>query len=547
MVLKSVSKTHTKITSEIVGVGVPSYGNSILLYIDELMPGTYQLELDYGWLKDYAPGSKSTDEELMDFQVEIYSHYQNSIASQLMHHKDRHLKQLENAIRDISVVNFMDRKFGQYIIENLPLPTHPLDKGIPIIIPFKIMHEHAQILLSVANNFTYIDNIQIIRLDSNSIVKKLDNSGTLHMSEVLQQGEYLLQLNYKDDNERNHNPVIQEIIFGISDYENIKKYKTCNAELLKNCINGQLTNTLLMMKGEKGKAIIDLESDEKELLSLQLHYSMFLTQQPLRIYLDKNHIRIVNEELKNTVINKGKHSLKIFGPDLSLDEVCILISFVEYETPVTSEDISAMPGITPNVGVQSILIKSLQKGTSNLQLPSFKDNVNDTMFVSTLLLHFDSSNKLMNTQNIVELDLHFDTEEDFNFFPQIYYESAKDKIISYVDMVDVKPSADISKQIEVIHTKDSKMGSYIAHFVVSSGDTLASSLDACNNQIETGSVQVLGPTSSFYYSDIGIEDFTLVILKDSTAEGSKFYDSESEVFYIEIVYEIKTPSYIEVA
>ena len=546
IILKSVSKTHNKITSDIIEVGVPGAGNSVLLYIDELMPGSYQLELDYGWLNNYTPNSKTSDEELMDFQVEIYSHYQNSLASQLMHHKDRHLKELENAIRDLSVVNFMDRNVGQYLAENLPLPTHPINKGIPITIPFKIVHEHAQILLAASKNFTYISNIQILRKDSNSLVKKLSNEGTLHMSEILQEGEYLFQLNYKEDNERNHNPNIQEIIFGISDYQNVDKYKTCNAKLLEKCVNGKLTDSLLMMKGEKGFSLLDFETDKNEILSFQLHYNMFLAQYPMKIYFDSSPTPVNNDEMKHIQITKGKHTMKIFGPELSLDEACILVSFVEYESPITVNDVSSIPGITPSVGVQSIYIKSLQKGTSNLPLPSFKDNVNETMFVSTLLLHFDSPNKLLNTQNVVELDLNFDTENDFNFYPQIYYESAKDKIISYIDISDIKPSADILKQFEVTHTKDNKQGSYIAHFVVASGDTLATALDTCNNQRKIGRAQTLEQTSSFYYNDMGIEDFTLAILKDSVSPQSKFYDSESDVFYIEIVYDISSPAFIEV-
>ena len=300
------------------------------------------------------------------------------------------------------------------------------------------------------------------------------------------------------------------------------------------------------MQSNKGFAGLAIQADEKELLSVQLHYNLFLTQEPIKIFLDKNPNMIDNESLKHMIINKGNHSLSLFGPELSLDETCILISFIEYETPVASNEISSMPGVNPQIGVQSVYVNSLQKGVTNIALPSFKNSPNETIFVSTLLLHFDSPNRLMSTTNTVELDLNFDTESDFDFYPQIYYESAKDKLISYVDISEVKPSADIEKQIEVIHVKDNQVGSYVAHMVFANGNTIGSSLDVCNNQIKVGRAQTLSDSSSFYYNDFGREDFTLGILKNNINAQSKFYDAQSDVFYIEVVYEIKSPSFIEV-
>ena len=281
-------------------------------------------------------------------------------------------------------------------------------------------------------------------------------------------------------------------------------------------------------------------------LKLTIFYSMFLTQTPIRLYLDSKQRAIDNEAMKHMVLTAGNHTLTIKGPEISLDETCILMSLVEYEVDVSSTQITTMPGVSLKPGVQSILIDSIEKGTTNLPLPSFNENQNDTVFASTLLLHFDDSNLVMKTPNYVELDLNFDTSKSFDYQPQMYYESSKDKMISYLDIVG-KPGAEIEKQIEVIHTKDFKNGQYLAHFVVLNGDQIASKFDKCNAFKKTKKLQSLDKDSSFYYNEFGKEDFGLALTTENVEGNSKFYDPESNVFYIEIVYEISQPAYIDFA
>lgn len=272
LVLRSSTKTHNKIMKEDIANGIPGYGNSVILYVSELLPGNYELEIQYGWLKNFKPSDYKTADELMDFQVEIYSLYQDPQGSSLLHHKDRHIRELETIVRDLSVVSFMDRKMGQYIAQDIAVPTHPVDRGHPLGIPFKITSEHAQVLLIANNEFKYIDSIQILRKDSNSLIKRIHGGTDNSISEILTAGEYILQFNYKSDDEREHKPQIQTITFGISDYDNIKKYKTCNQVLIDKCSNEKLGETVLMLKPNRGVAILDVEAESLELLSIQFHY-----------------------------------------------------------------------------------------------------------------------------------------------------------------------------------------------------------------------------------------------------------------------------------
>lgn len=250
--------------------------------------------------------------------------------------------------------------------------------------------------------------------------------------------------------------------------------------------------------------------------------------------------------MKHMILTAGNHTLTIKGPEISLDETCILMTLVEYEVEVSNTQITTMPGVALKPGVQSIFIDSIEKGTTNLPLPSFKENQNDTVFASTLLLHFDDSNLVMRTPNYVDLDLNFDTTSSFDYQPQLYYESSKDKMISYFDIVG-KPGADVEKQIEVIHTKDFKNGQYLAHFVVLNGDQIASKFDKCNALKKIKKLQNLDKDATFYYNEFGKEDFGIAITNEDTEGNSKFYDSESNVFYIEIVYEVSQPAYIDFA
>lgn len=302
-----------------------------------------------------------------------------------------------------------------------------------------------------------------------------------------------------------------------------------------------------MLKAKDGVLVLDLEVAKPELLSVQLHYNLFLTQKPLKLYVDKLTKQISNESMKHMMLSPGNHTLTIVGPDSSLDETCILASLIEYEVPLADMEISTMPGIILKPGVQSIVISSIEKGTTNLPLPSFKQNTNDTLFSSTLLIHFDPGFNAARTSNVVELDMNFDTEEVLDFKSQLYYESTKDKMISFIDIADTKPAALVDKQFEVTHTTDLKSGKYVAHFVVFNGDQIASKFDSCNAEKKAGKLQSLGQDASFYYNDYGKEDFGLAIDTAALAPGSKFYDSESDLFFFEIIYEVRGPAFIEVA
>lgn len=225
VVLKSVSKTHNKITSETVANGIPIFGNGVLLYVNELLPGNYELELQFGWLNDYQPKKTDKVSELMDFQIEIYSLYQDPESAKLLHYKDRAIHQLETIVRDLSVISFIGNPKGQYLGQEVYIPTHPEDKDSPIGVPFKIVEEHAQVLLYVNLNFTYLESIQILMQGSNSLIKRIHGGTEKSISEVLPSGDYILQFNYLDEKERPHDPLPQVITFGISSYENIKTYK----------------------------------------------------------------------------------------------------------------------------------------------------------------------------------------------------------------------------------------------------------------------------------------------------------------------------------
>jgi len=225
VMLKSVTKSHNKIMSETVASGIPNFGNSVILYVNELYPGNYELEIQYGWLKDYQPKDGDSANELLDVQVEIYSLYQDPQAVMLLFTKDRMLHQIENVVRDMSVINFIGSTSAQYLAEKVLIPTHPDDNGSPIGVPFKITQENAQVMLATHGEFTYLESIQILRKDSNSLIKRINGGSDNSISEILQNGEYILQFNYKDESEREHNPAFQSLTFGISSYNNVQTYK----------------------------------------------------------------------------------------------------------------------------------------------------------------------------------------------------------------------------------------------------------------------------------------------------------------------------------
>lgn len=230
--LKSVTKTHSKITKELEGVGVLSLGNSIILYVNELLPGNYELEISYSWLsKSYNQADFGAINEIVDFQVEIYSLHQDQYSMALIHHKDRNLKMLETAVRDLSVVSFMNRNLGQYYIEDLTLPHLPTESNNSLKVPFKIVSDHSQVLL-VADNFTYIENIQVMKKDTDSMIKRITNDGDRIISEILPSGDYYLLFNYKGSS--NSIKKLQNFNFGISDYQNIKKYTSCTPLIKSN-------------------------------------------------------------------------------------------------------------------------------------------------------------------------------------------------------------------------------------------------------------------------------------------------------------------------
>ena len=70
--LTSVLKTHNKILRDTVGIGINGIGNSLLLYVDELLPGNYEIELQYGWVKDYDTALFKNLYDLVDFQIDFF-------------------------------------------------------------------------------------------------------------------------------------------------------------------------------------------------------------------------------------------------------------------------------------------------------------------------------------------------------------------------------------------------------------------------------------------------------------------------------------------
>ena len=539
VILRSVSKTHNKITKEIEAVGVLNVGNSNILYVNELMPGNYELEISYGWMKNYKQTDFGVINELVDFQIEIYSLHQDESSMALQHYKDRNLKMLETAIRDLSVVTFMNKNLGQYYIEDLVIPQLPGDNN-SIKVPFKIVSDHSQVLV-ISENFTYIENIEVMKKETDSSIKRITSDGDKIISEILPSGEYYLLFHYKGSS--NTSKKIQNLNFGISDYKNVQKYNSWTPLIKSNWINSQLDQNTVMLQSSKSLLDLTVDAEENELFNVQFHYNIFLTQKPITLKLDSMQVPLHNEKMKNIYLTKGTHTLKIIGPDASLDGNWVLLSLIEYEIPTANLEITQMPGINLEPGIQSMVISNLQKGMSSIALPSLTTR-KDALISSTLVLHFDYSNQRMKTPNYVDLNMNFDTNTNFNYAPQLYYETIKDKIISYVDITG-KPGADITKQFEVVHTKDVKSGRYLAHFVVMTGDQIASNFDKWNAQRKSGKVQTLDQSASFLYNEFGKEDFEIGILKDATSTSSKFYDSESKSFYIEFVYEITKPSFID--
>ena len=539
--LKSVSKTHSKITKELEGTGILSLGNSNILYVNELMPGNYELEISYSWLsKSYNQTDFGVINEIVDFQVEIYSLHQDQSSMALIHHKDRSLKMLETAIRDLSVVSFMNRNLGQYYIEDLAIPQLPTENNNSVKIPFKIISDHSQVLI-VAENFTYIENIEVMKKETDSMIKRITNDGDRIISEILPNGEYYLLFNYKDSS--NTNKKVQNFNFGISDYKNVQKYSSCTPLIKANCVNSQLDQNTVMLQSNKSLLDLTIDAEENELFNVQFHYNIFLIQKPIGLYIDNVKTPIHNEKMKYKYLSKGSHNLKIIGPDTSLDGNWVLLSLIEYAIPAADLEISSMPGINLEPGIQSIVISSLQKGITNIPLPSLATK-NNTIISSTLILHFDYSNQKMNTPNYVDLNMNFNTEKSFDFAPQLYYETIRDKIISYVDIVG-KPGSDVSKQFEVSHTKDVKSGKYLAHFVVLTGDQISTKFDKCNSLRKDNKIQTLDQNSSFLYNEFGKEDFEIAVTKETASPSSKFYDAESKSFNVEFVYEITKPSFID--
>ena len=111
-----------------------------------------------------------------------------------------------------------------------------------------------------------------------------------------------------------------------------------------------------------------------------------------------------------------------------------MLTAITNEVPVSETKISQMPGIEMKPGIQSIVVSGLEKGSNYLQLPYLKDNPNEVMYSSTLVIDFDCSSIKVSTQNYVELDINFEPKTVFDYQPQLYYENSKDRIISYVDI-----------------------------------------------------------------------------------------------------------------
>jgi len=75
-----------------------------------------------------------------------------------------------------------------------------------------------------------------------------------------------------------------------------------------------------MMQSNNANVQYPISADQLEMLNIQLHYSMFLTQKPIEIYLDSNAKQLDNDFMKHMFITKGNHTLTFKNPGLSLDE-----------------------------------------------------------------------------------------------------------------------------------------------------------------------------------------------------------------------------------
>ena len=142
-----------------------------------------------------------------------------------MNDKDRHVRRIQTVVRDLSVVAHIGTKYSQYFAESLIVPTYPPNKASFLAVPFKVIPNHAQILLNSYSNFKYIESIEIQKKANKAMIKRIHGSTENFMSEILQQGDYILQFNYNDNEDRKLYSQPHWIDFGISDYENIKLFK----------------------------------------------------------------------------------------------------------------------------------------------------------------------------------------------------------------------------------------------------------------------------------------------------------------------------------
>jgi hypothetical protein len=539
--LKSVKKTHNKSVTDTVAIGQPNVGNSIVIYVEELLPGTYEVEILHAWINtiDEKVGNI---EEIFDFQIEIYSLHQDKQASEAMHLKTRHIIQLEEVIRDLSVVSFANKDSGYYLGENALVPIHPKVAGDPLKIPFKIIPSKAQLMIYASKVFNYIESIGVYKKSSNDLIKKIDKDSDKSINEILDSGEYYIKFTHRSVDSTKKTPYPQDIYFGISDYDNLKKYQLLNSGLLNSCENGVVDNKIILLKGKSGITPIKLNYDSTELLNLQLHYSMFITTKPLLTMIDKR--RVTESQMRNFIIPSGNHTLVVKGPASSLDSTCILASLIKYAKPATSSNINIMPSITMKTGTQSVFVTDFKESRSSIPLPLLKNNKQANIFLSTLLIHFDTLKG--DISNSVDLDMNFDTLEIFDYSPYFYnFESSNDKMISYIDIVS-KDGSEVQKQFEIVHKKSLEQGQYQALLSVLDGDHIADFFDQCNAVAKHPEVFTLKKDSKFYYDQVGKEDFVLAYTSDVIFEqGSKFYDEESKSVFIEIVYDIKQPSFLE--
>ena len=231
-----------------------------------------------------------------------------------------------------------------------------------------------------------------------------------------------------------------------------------------------------MMRSNNGQVSINVHKRKKEIYDLQLFYNKFLTQTPLQVYFDNVKRPLSQDYMRRIVMSPGDHTLYIKGPELSLDETCILLTAIRNEAPASEAKLSQMPGIEMKPGIHSVVVSRLEKGATSLPLPNLKNYPDEIMYSSTLVLDFDRSSIKASTQNYVELDMNFDTNTQFDYQPQLYFEDSKDRIISYIDIVG-KEGTEIDKQFEVIHTNDFETGEYLAHLAIFNGDQIAEKFD----------------------------------------------------------------------